>query len=119
MHRKWVLMMNDPIAPAARGEANGDASAACRCGRAIRVYADLDKGEARKALARAVFLCGLGKIRDRSFEQRLHRASGLTLVIAAIVICDTLYTNGAISAAKLKGAAASLTCSSRSSHLAK
>jgi hypothetical protein len=44
-----------------------------------RVHAGLNKGEARNALARAVFLCRLGEIRDRSFEQQRYRASGLTL----------------------------------------
>ncbi|KWZ58309.1 hypothetical protein WK57_17415 [Burkholderia ubonensis] len=33
-----------------------------------RVHAGLNKGEARNALARAVFFCRLGEIRDRSFE---------------------------------------------------
>lgn len=34
-----------------------------------RVHAELNKGEARNALARAVFFHRLGEIRDRSFEQ--------------------------------------------------
>jgi len=38
-----------------------------------RVHAGLNKGEARNALARAVFLCRLGEIRDRSFEQQRYR----------------------------------------------
>ena len=48
-----------------------------------RVHAGLNKGEARNALARAVFFNRLGEIRDRSFEQQRYRASGLNLVIAA------------------------------------
>jgi TnpA family transposase len=47
------------------------------------VNVGLNKGEARNALARAVFLCRLGEIRDRTFEQQRYRASGLTLVTAA------------------------------------
>lgn len=35
-----------------------------------RVQAGLNKGEARNALARAVFFNRLGEIRDRSFEQQ-------------------------------------------------
>ena len=35
-----------------------------------RVHAGLNKGEARNALARAVFFNRLGEIRDRSFEQQ-------------------------------------------------
>lgn len=44
-----------------------------------RVHAGLNKGEARNALARAVFFNRLGEIRDRSFEQQRYRASGLNL----------------------------------------
>ena len=50
----------------------------------------LNKGEARNALARAVFFNRLGEIRDRSFEQQRYRASGLNLVTAAIVLWNTL-----------------------------
>ncbi|WP_159210228.1 Tn3 family transposase, partial [Klebsiella pneumoniae] len=39
-----------------------------------RVQAGLNKGEARNALARAVFFNRLGEIRDRSFEQQRYRA---------------------------------------------
>ncbi len=42
-----------------------------------RVRAGLNKGEARNALAGAVFFNRLGEIRDRSFEQQRYRASGL------------------------------------------
>ncbi|MCW8191857.1 Tn3 family transposase, partial [Verminephrobacter eiseniae] len=49
----------------------------------------LNKGEARNALARAVFFNRLGEIRDRSFEQQRYRASGLNLVTAAIVLWNT------------------------------
>jgi TnpA family transposase len=49
-----------------------------------QVTAGLNKGEARNSLARAVFFNRLGEIRDRSFENQRHRASGLSLVVAAI-----------------------------------
>ncbi|MGA4572815.1 Tn3 family transposase, partial [Ectopseudomonas hydrolytica] len=52
---------------------------------------DLNKGEARNSLARAVFFNRLGEIRDRSFEQQRYRASGLNLVTAAIVLWNTVY----------------------------
>ena len=51
-----------------------------------RVHTGLNKGEARNALARAVFFYRLGEIRDRSFEQQQYRASGLTLATAAIAL---------------------------------
>ncbi len=66
-----------------------------------RVHAGLNKGEARNALARAVFLCRLGEIRDRSFEQQRYRASGLTLVTAAIALWNTVYIERAVRASSL------------------
>jgi TnpA family transposase len=56
-----------------------------------RVQAGLNKGEARNALARAVFFNRLGEIRDRNYEQQRFRASGLTLITAAIVLWNTVY----------------------------
>jgi TnpA family transposase len=43
------------------------------------VHAGLNKGQARHALARAVFFNRLGEIRDRSFEQQRYWSSGLNL----------------------------------------
>ena len=61
-----------------------------------RAHAGLNKGEPRNALARAVFLCRLGEIRDRSFEQQRYRASGLTLATAAIALWNTVYIERAV-----------------------
>jgi TnpA family transposase len=63
-----------------------------------RSHAGLNKGEARNALARAVFFYRLGEIRDRSFEQQSYRASGLNLVTAAIVLWNTVYLERASNA---------------------
>jgi TnpA family transposase len=60
-----------------------------------RVNAGLNKGEARNALARAVFFNRLGEIRDRGFEQQRYRASGLNLLTAAIVLWNTVYLDRA------------------------
>jgi TnpA family transposase len=68
-----------------------------------RVHAGLNKGEARNALARAVFFGRLGEIRDRSFEQQRWRASGLTLVTAAIVLWNTVYMERAVAALRSHG----------------
>ena len=65
-----------------------------------RVHAGLNKGEARNALARAVFFNRLGEMRDRSFENQRYRASGLNLVTAAIVLWNTVYLDRAIQAMK-------------------
>lgn len=56
-----------------------------------RVSAGLNKGEARNSLARAVFFNRLGEVRDRSFENQRHRASGLNLVVAAVTLWNTVY----------------------------
>jgi TnpA family transposase len=61
-----------------------------------RVTAGLNKGEARNALARALFFNHLGEIRDCSFESQSHRASGLNLAVAAITLWNTVYLKLAI-----------------------
>ena len=68
-----------------------------------RVHAGLNKGEARNALARAVFIHRLGEIRDRTFEQQRYRASGLNLVTAAIVLWNTVYLDRATQALRETG----------------
>ena len=61
-----------------------------------RVTAGLNKGEARNALAKAVFFNRLGEVRDRSFENQQYRASGLNLVVAAITLWNALYLERAV-----------------------
>jgi TnpA family transposase len=57
---------------------------------------ELNKGEARNSLARAVFIHRLGEIRDRTFENQQHRASGLNLLVVAIILWNTRYLARAI-----------------------
>jgi TnpA family transposase len=61
-----------------------------------RVQAGLNKGEAKHALTRAVHFNRLGEIRDRTFENQLHRASGLNLVVGAIILWNTVYISQAV-----------------------
>jgi TnpA family transposase len=68
-----------------------------------RVQIGLNKGEAKNALARAVFFNRLGEIRDRSFENQRYRASGLNLVVAAIVLWNTVYLERAVQSLKTQG----------------
>ncbi|MHB8455980.1 MAG: Tn3 family transposase [Acidiferrobacterales bacterium] len=68
-----------------------------------RVQIGLNKGEAKNALARAVFLNRLGEIRDRSFESQRYRASGLNLVVSAIVLWNTVYLERAVQALQDSG----------------
>ena len=56
-----------------------------------RTQAGLNKGEARNALARALFFNQLGELRDRQFENQSYRASGLNLLVAAIILWNTRY----------------------------
>ena len=63
-----------------------------------RTSRELNKGESRNSLARAVFIHRLGEIRDRTYENQQHRASGLNLVVTAIVLWNTRYLNRAIAA---------------------
>jgi TnpA family transposase len=70
-----------------------------------RVQVGLNKGEARNALARAVFFNRQGDLRDRSFENQRYRASGLNLIVAAIILWNTVYLERAISALREHGIA--------------
>lgn len=47
-------------------------------------------------LARAVFFNRLGELRTRTFENERHRASGLTLLTAAITLWNTVYLDRAV-----------------------
>jgi TnpA family transposase len=54
-----------------------------------RANARLNKGEARNALARAIFFNRLGEVRDRTFENQAYRASGLNLLVSAVIPWNT------------------------------
>jgi TnpA family transposase len=69
-----------------------------------RVTIGLNKGEQKHNLARAVCLYRRGMIQERSFEEMNHRASGLNLVVAAIVLWNTVYLQKAIVRLKEKNA---------------
>ena len=51
----------------------------------------------------SIFFHRLGEIRDRSFEDQSLRASGLNLVIAAIVLWNTVYLENAVNWLKSEG----------------
>jgi hypothetical protein len=63
----------------------------------------LNKGESRNALARAVCFHRLGRLRDRTLESQQHRAGGLNLVVAAIVLWNTAYIERAIRHLRARG----------------
>jgi len=64
---------------------------------------ELNKGESRNALSRAVCFHRLGRIRDRTYENRKHRPSSLNLVVAAIILWNTVYLGRAIDALRDQG----------------
>lgn len=68
-----------------------------------RVHTGLNKGEAKNALARAVFFNRLGEMRDRNFENQRYRASGLNLLVAAIILWNTVYLERAIQELRARG----------------
>ena len=61
-----------------------------------RSHVGLNKGEQQNALRRAVFFNRLGEIRDRSYENQRHRASGLNLLVEAIILWNTTYLQRAV-----------------------
>jgi hypothetical protein len=67
-----------------------------------RVNAGLNKGEAKNALARAVFFNRLGELRDRSFENQRYRGAG-NLAIAAMVAWNTVYLETRLSRVSAPG----------------
>ncbi|NRQ18460.1 hypothetical protein BHMPCIPO_05723 [Ensifer sesbaniae] len=68
-----------------------------------RCQAGLNKGEAAHKLKRAVFFHERGEIRDRSFESQAFRASGLNLVVSAIVHWNTAYLSRAVAHLRQSG----------------
>jgi TnpA family transposase len=65
--------------------------------------AELNKGESRNALSRAVCFHRLGRVRDSTRETQQHRASGLNLAVAAIILWNTVYLGRAIETLRARG----------------
>jgi len=68
-----------------------------------QVTAGLNKGEAKNALARAVCFNRLGEIRERTYDQQRYRASGLNLVVAAVILWNTVCLERAVTALRQHG----------------
>jgi len=64
---------------------------------------ELNKGESRNAIARAVCFHRLGRLRDRTLESQQHRAGGLNLVVAAIILWNMVYMDQAIRHLRSRG----------------
>jgi hypothetical protein len=50
-----------------------------------------------------VFFNRLGELRDRTYENQRHKASGLNLVVAAIILWNTVYLERATTALRAAG----------------
>jgi TnpA family transposase len=68
-----------------------------------RCRAGLNKGEAGNKLTRAVFFHERGEIRDGSFESQAFRASGLNLVVSAIILWNTVYLSRVVESLRAEG----------------
>ena len=65
----------------------------------------MNKGEQRHALAQAVCTFKQGRIADRGSEAQQYRASGLNLIIAAIVYWNSTYLADAVAHLRAGGEA--------------
>jgi len=63
----------------------------------------LNKGEAGNKLTRTVFFHERGEIRDGSFESQAFRASGLNLVVSAIILWNTIYLSRVVESLRKEG----------------
>jgi hypothetical protein len=68
-----------------------------------RCLGGLNKAESAHKLKRAVFFHERGEIRDRSFDSQAFRASGLNLVVMAIVHWNTVYLARIVGSLEDKG----------------
>lgn len=68
-----------------------------------RIEQGLNKGELVNSAGRALFIGQRGEFRDRAFQDQVHRASCLNLLIAAIAAWTTAYLGDAIAAVRAAG----------------
>ena len=68
-----------------------------------RILIGLNKGEALHALARQLFSGKHGELWDRAFEDQIHRASCLHLIMAAIATWNAVYLSQAVEELKKRG----------------
>lgn len=68
------------------------------------VTTELNKGEARNSLSRAIAFHRLGRFRDRGHENQSSRAAALNLVTAAIILFNCRYLGRILKETKSRGA---------------
>lgn len=67
------------------------------------VTAELNKGEAKNSLSRAVAFHRLGRFRDRGHENQSNRAAALNFVTAAIILFNCRYLGRALDTMRARG----------------
>jgi hypothetical protein len=71
---------------------------------ATKVYLAVDSvGSSEKRLGKGGIFNRLEELRDRTHENQRHRASGLNLVAATIVLWNTVYLERAVAAIRQAG----------------
>jgi len=70
-----------------------------------RVEVRLDRHEGANALGRALFFGRRGIMRDRAFQDQMHRASCLVILMAAIIAWNTVYLTDAVDTIRGQGVA--------------
>ncbi len=68
-----------------------------------RATRELNKGESRHALAKAVHFYKQGEIRERTLQLQQYKMSGLNLVTAAIIYWNTVHIDMIVESMKSKG----------------
>jgi len=68
-----------------------------------RVLLGLNKGESLNALARKLFYGAQGEMRDRTYEEQLNAASSLNLLLAVIVVWNTVHIQACVRRLKADG----------------
>ena len=72
-----------------------------------KVLLGLNKGELLNDLARKLFFGGQGEMRDRTYEDQLNAASSLNLLLAAIVVSNTVHMQACLRRMQADGEAVS------------
>lgn len=67
------------------------------------VQHELNKGEAKHSLTRALQLQESGEIRAQSYENQLNRANGLNLLVGLIVYWNTTYIEEIVNRLRMNG----------------
>lgn len=70
-----------------------------------RVEVRLDRHEGANALGRALFFGRRGIMRDRAFQEQMHQASCLVILMASVIAWNTVYLTDAIERLRSQGVA--------------